>query len=513
MQMSSTRLSITFNSCRCLKSPLSLVSSHTDRSAQNNPPRPPILSSHLQARTYSRSLHRCPSNTASHFQKRNFHSSRPQQADSKDPYSVLGVKKDAAQAEIKKAYYSLAKKFHPDVNKEPGAKERYQNVQEAYDTLSDEQKRAAYDRFGPMSQQPGFDPNAFASGAGFGAGSPFGDMFGGDPGDVFSSLFGAFGGGRSGRPGQQSQNQVFVGDDLEASITIPFAEMAKGTTRTVSVTPIVDCPKCKGSGAREGAKAQTCSPCKGTGTITFVVQSGFTMASTCQSCSGSGTRIAEKDLCSTCGGVGKVRDSKEVEVKIPAGVEDGMKIKLTAQGNAPVGGGKNGRPGDLYVRVNVAPSRIFRRQGSNIYTEVKIPFHSALLGGTARVPTLDNEIEVHIPRGTQPGEELVLKGRGVKHLYKQWVGDLIVKFNVTIPRSLNPDQRAALMDYVAATEGNKTTKTSSSASTSTSPPPSSNDQQPDLKPEPTKPEFENTTPDQSSKKTKAEESSPKADLS
>ncbi|OAV90316.1 hypothetical protein PTTG_07347 [Puccinia triticina 1-1 BBBD Race 1] len=383
--------------------------------------------------------------------KSSFHSTSSTPA-SKDPYSLLGVKKDASGSEIKKAYYALAKKYHPDVNKEAGAKERYQSVQEAYDTLSDEKKRAAYDQFGPMSQQPGFDPNAFGAGGGFGAsGNPFGEMFGGgDPGDVFSSLFGAFG-GRAGARG--ASQQVFVGDDMESSIAISFEEMSKGTTRTIDTTPIVNCPPCNGEGIKQGAKPQTCGACNGTGTMTFVVQSGFTMASTCQSCGGSGKKVSDKDMCGSCGGIGKVRNRKQVDVKIPAGVEDGMRIKLAGQGNAPVGGGKGGRPGDLYVKVNVYPSKTFRRQGNNLYTEVKIPFHTALLGGTVRVPTLEKEVDVQVPRGTQPGEELVLKGRGVKHLYKEWLGDLIVKFNVTIPRSLTNEQRTALEAYVATLEG------------------------------------------------------------
>jgi len=269
--------------------------------------------------------------------------------------------------------------------------------------------------------------------------------------------------------GRGANQQVFVGDDLEATINIPFEEMAKGTSRSIDTTPIVNCPPCHGEGIKQGAKPQTCRTCNGTGTMTFVVQSGFTMASTCQSCGGSGKKVDDKDLCGSCGGIGKVRDRKQVNVKIPAGVEDGMRIKLAGQGNAPVGGGKGGRPGDLYVKVNVAPSKTFRRQGSNLYTEVKIPFHAALLGGTARVPTLEKEVEVQIPRGTQPGEELVLKGRGVKHLYKEWLGDLIVKFNVTIPRSLNDDQRIALEAYVAALEGksNPTSTKSSADSEST----------------------------------------------
>ncbi|KAI9603638.1 hypothetical protein KEM48_000399 [Puccinia striiformis f. sp. tritici PST-130] len=348
----------------------------------------------------------------------------------KDPYSVLGVKKDAAASEIKKAYYSLAKKFHPDVNKEAGAKERYQSVQEAYDTLSDEKKRAAYDQFGPMSQQPGFDPNAFGSGGGFGGGgNPFGDMFGGggggDPGDVFSSLFGAFGGRPGARGGSQ---QVFVGDDLEASITIPFDEMARGTSRSIDTTPIY------------------------MSELWRIRQESGRQRSLWLLWRDRKSARPEKSRCQD-----------------PAGVEDGMRIKLAGQGNAPVGGGKGGRSGDLYVKVNVSPSKTFRRQGNNLYTEIKIPFHSALLGGTVRVPTLDKEVEVQVPRGTQPGEELVLKGRGIKHLYKEWLGDLIVKFNVTIPRSLTPDQRIALEAYVATLEGKPHTTTSTKSSDDSEP--------------------------------------------
>ncbi|MBW0468630.1 hypothetical protein O181_008345 [Austropuccinia psidii MF-1] len=447
------------NTCRCISPIVQINAVHQHRYLHSN--NSSKNSYHLSSSFSSRPAPRPSAKAALSSRnspyspnKRTFHSTFSQAA--KNPYTVLGVNKDASQSDIKKSYYALAKKFHPDINKEAGAKERYQDIQEAYDTLSDQDKRAAYDRFGSMSQQPGFDPNAFSSGFG-GAGQPFGDMFGGDPGDLFSSLFGAFGGGRPGGARGSQTNQVFIGEDLETSITIPFTDMAKGTTRSVDITPIINCPACKGEGTKAGAKPQTCRACNGTGTTTFVVQSGFTMASTCQSCGGSGVKVADKDLCGTCGGIGKVRDRKKVEVKIPAGVEDGMKIKLSGQGNAPTTGGKNGRPGDLYVRVNVAPSRTFRRQGSHLYTDVKIPFHVALLGGKVRVPTLEKDVEVQVPQGTQPGEELVLKGRGVKHLYKEWMGDLIVKFNITFPRSLSSDQRIALQAYVAATETPPTT--------------------------------------------------------
>jgi len=301
-------------------------------------------------------------------------------------------------------------------------------------TLSDDKKRADFDRFGSASQQPGFDSDAYSrASSGFGGGG-FGDFFGGGAGhaqgsDIFESLFGAFG-GRGGRasPGQQRH----VGENLEASISIPFLEAAKGTTRTIHITPVVDCHTCTGSGLKEGAKKSNCAACGGSGTRTFTVQGGFQMASTCNVCAGKGQVTPPGSECGSCAGVGKVRERQSVEVKVPPGVDDGMRLQMQGKGDAPLGG--KGRAGDLFVRINVQPSKVFTRQGANLYETVNVPFYDAVLGGRARVATLDQDVEIKVPGGTQPGEDMVLRGRGIKKLYKNDNGDLIVKFNVTIPR-------------------------------------------------------------------------------
>ncbi|BGO88817.1 mdj1 protein precursor [Rhodotorula toruloides] len=376
--------------------------------------------------------------------QRSFHASSRQLA--KNPYSVLGVGKDASTSEIKKAYYQLAKKYHPDSSKEPGAKEKFVEIQEAYDTLSDDKKRADFDRFGSASQQPGFDSDAFARATSSFGGAGFGDFFGGGAGgasgaDIFESLFGAFGRGGAAGPRQTQP----VGDDIDVSISVPFIQAAKGTSKTIQTSPVVDCHTCHGSGLREGMKKTTCGSCGGTGTRTFTIQSGFQMASTCAACGGSGSVAPPGSNCGTCAGVGKVRERRSVEVKIPPGVDDGMRIRLDGKGDAPIGG--KGRNGDLFVRINVQPSKVFTRQGSNLYETVSVPFYTAILGGRAPVKTLDRDVEVKVPQGTQPGEEMVLRGRGVKKLYKEEYGDLIVRFNVSMPRSLTPIQRMILEQY------------------------------------------------------------------
>ncbi|GAA5943247.1 uncharacterized protein JCM15063_005306 [Sporobolomyces koalae] len=383
-------------------------------------------------------------------QTRDFSSSS--KALAKNPYQVLGVGKDASSSEIKKNYYQLAKKYHPDSSKEKNAKEKFVEIQEAYDVLSDDKKRADFDRFGSASQQPGFDSDAYARATSSFGGAGFGDFFGGGAGgpgagpDIFESLFGAFGRGGSAGPRQTTP----VGDDIEVNLSIPFIDAAKGASRTVAISPVVDCHTCKGNGMKEGMKKTTCGSCGGTGTRTFTIQSGFQMASTCAACGGSGSVAPPGSNCGTCAGVGKVRERRTVEVKIPPGVDDGMKIRIDGKGDAPIGG--KGRTGDLFVRVNVIPSKVFTRQGSNIYQNVSVPFYTAILGGKAPVKTLDRDVEIRVPGGTQPGEEMVLRGKGVKKLYKEEHGDLIVRFNVSMPRSLSAAQRSILQQFVAETE-------------------------------------------------------------
>ncbi|ELU44500.1 CMGC/CK2 protein kinase [Rhizoctonia solani AG-1 IA] len=330
-----------------------------------------------------------------------------------DPYQVLGVKKDATAADIKKAYFAI---------------------------LGDTEKRAAYDQYGSASQQQGFDPNAFAGargpfgGGGFGGFQDFGGAFGAGTGrsqaDVFETLFGsAFGGVRGNRRAGFQEN--IRGNDIETSVGIEFLEACHGTSRTINVTPVVDCKPCSASGLKPGAKRSTCGSCRGTGTRTFVIQSGFQMASTCTECGGTGTTVPKGSQCSDCGGLGKVRIRKTVKVDVP----DGMSVRVSGAGDAPTSG--TGSPGDLLVRINVAPSKVFRRQGVNIHHDARIPLHTALLGGKVRVPTLDGEVEVRVPGGTQQGQECVLKGRGVPALYGSEKGDLFVSFLLSLGRSPN----------------------------------------------------------------------------
>lgn len=368
---------------------------------------------------------------------------------------MLGVKKDATAAEIKKTYFALARKYHPDTNPDKTAKEKFVEIQEAYEILKDDKKRAAYDQYGSASQAPGFDPNAFARGFGGGMGgfsdfqsfaSAFGGRGGNSRSELFESLFGAFGEA----PGAARQSAR--GGDINASVTISFMEACKGTSRTINVTPVVKCGTCTGSGLKPGAKRSTCTSCGGSGARTFVLDSGFQMASTCPTCSGTGTTVPRGSQCGECAGVGQLRARKSVQIDIPAGVEDGMTLNIPEAGDAALS--TRGRPGDLHVRIGVSASKLFRRQGPHLHHEARVPLHTALLGGRVRVPTLDGEVDVRVPGGTQHGEEMVLKSRGVKSVYGGVdKGDLFVKFSVQLPRSLTQRQRELLQLYADDVEG------------------------------------------------------------
>ncbi|KAG2149721.1 hypothetical protein BD769DRAFT_1407929 [Suillus cothurnatus] len=388
-------------------------------------------------------------------QKRAFHASASLAAPPKDPYQVLGVKKDASPAEIKKTYFALARKYHPDTNPDKGAQEKFVEIQEAYDILKDEKKKAAYDQYGAASQQPGFDPNAFArnpfsgGASGFGGFGDFSEAFGGSSGqgDLFSQLFGGAFGGRA----RSGFSQSTRGADIEARINVSFLDACKGTTLSVNVNALSTCSTCAGTGLRHGAKRAPCGSCNGTGTKTFVIDSGFQMASTCGTCLGSGSTIPRGSQCVDCGGQGYVRTKKSIKVDIPPGVEDGMTIRIPNAGDAPLSG--KGSHGDLLVRVNVAPSKVFRRQGANLHHEVRIPLHTALLGGRVRVPTLDGNVDVRVPNGTQHGEEMVLRSHGVPSVFGGDKGDLFISFSVQLPRSLTKRQREILEQYADDVEG------------------------------------------------------------
>ncbi|KAF9821799.1 hypothetical protein IEO21_00229 [Rhodonia placenta] len=424
------------------------------------------LNGRQQGSSSSRTAARLRSSSSRLVKQHAFHASAVHSAP-KDPYAVLGVSKDAGAAEIKKTYFSLARKYHPDTNPDKNAQEKFVEIQEAYDILKDEKKRAAYDQYGAASQQPGFDPDAFArAGANFnnfGGFGPFG-AGGTSNSDLFSELFGAFAGTRRGSRRAGFADDV-QGADLQATIGVTFMEACKGTSRTINVTPTVNCSSCSGSGLKPGAKRTVCGTCGGSGASTFVIDGSFHMSSTCASCQGTGTTVPRGSQCHTCGGVGQVRVKKAVKVDIPAGVEDGMTLRVPGAGDAPLSA--KGRPGDLLVRISVANSQHFSRQGANLHYEARIPMHKALLGGRVRIPTLDGEVDVRLPAGTQHGEEMALKGRGVPTVYGGGKGDLFVTFIVQLPRTLTDRQRQILQQYADEVEG-KTSASSNASNATTS---------------------------------------------
>lgn len=389
----------------------------------------------------------------------------------KDPYQALGVSKTASSSEIKKAYYGLAKKFHPDTNKDPGAKDQFASIQSAYEILSDPQKKQQYDQFGAAA----FDSSAGGSpgdGHPFGGGNPFaGGGFGGAHGfggagfgnfeDLFSQ---AFGGARGRGRNPFQQETAVVGDNIEVQATISFIEAAKGTSKTINITPLKTCKPCNGQGLKEGAKRTACQSCGGSGTRVHFMSGGFQMASTCSTCSGTGTTIPKGAHCKTCRGEGVVREKKTLTVDIPGGIEDGMRLRVDGQGDAPAlgaAGDSNARgiPGDLFVFVRVAPDQKFSRAGSDILYTATIPFTTALLGGDITVPTLDGQVHVKVATGTATGDKMTLTGMGMKKLESRrgGSGDLKVEFRVNMPKYLSANQRT-LVEMLANEMGDQTAK-------------------------------------------------------
>jgi molecular chaperone DnaJ len=397
-----------------------------------------------------------------------FHAS-PSSHAAKNHYDILGVSKDASAAEIKRAYYGLAKKYHPDTNKDPGAKEKFTEAQQAYEVLSDSDKRAAYDRFGgaAFDQNGGFDPNAAGFGAGAGAGGPFsgfGGFGGGGFGGGFGAninmddIFGAFTGGRHGRRRGPFQATVMVGEDIEVQTSISFMDAAKGTTKTVYITPMVHCNSCGGSGLKSGKKRSSCRTCGGSGTIN-IVQGPFQMSSTCNACGGVGTSIPRGSECNSCGGDGVVREKRQISIDIPAGVEDGMRLRIAGEGDSPPAEpGAQTQRGDLFVSIRVAPDKRFNRAGSDVLYTASIPFTTALLGGEVTVPTLDGEVKVRVGTGTSTGDKITLPGMGMRRLNsRRGNGDLRVEFKVALPKYLTPNQRT-ILEVLADEMGDTTAK-------------------------------------------------------
>ena len=364
----------------------------------------------------------------------------------KDCYEVLGVSKGASDSEIKKAFYTLAKKYHPDAN--PGDKEaeqRFKEVNEAYSILSDSEKRARYDQFGwaGVDAQAGGD-GGFGGFGGFQAG-------GFDVGDLFGDLFGGiFGGG-----GRRSANMPRRGDDLGARVSLTFQEAAFGCKKEVSYSRVEQCPTCQGAG---GTGSETCAKCGGKGQVTVQNRTPFGyMQSTqvCDSCKGKGKVV--KNPCRDCRGSGLLRKSKVIDVNIPGGIDNGQRVSVRGMGNSGVNGGQSG---DLLVEVSVRPHELFRRDGFNILCKVPITVTEAALGAKLTIPTLDGETELNIPEGTQSGTLFTVKGKGAKLLNGKGFGDMIVTVEVEIPKNLSRKQKEALQSFGSACEDKNYAKTS-----------------------------------------------------
>ncbi|KAL7629054.1 mdj1 protein precursor [Parahypoxylon ruwenzoriense] len=404
--------------------------------------------------------------------RRAFHAT-PNSLAIKDPYQTLGVGKSASAAEIKKAYYGLAKKFHPDTNKDPTAKDKFGEIQSAYEILSDPQKKEQYDQFGAAGVDPNGQPGA---GDPFGgAGHPFAG-FGGQGGFGanfnFDDLFSAFTGGRGGpfgagaRAGGRSpfSQEILVGENIEIQTNISFMEAARGTSKTVTIHPLVQCHTCTGSGLKPGTRRTECRSCGGTGTQVHFVSGGFQMASTCGTCKGTGQMAPKGSDCRTCSGSGVTKERKTITVDIPAGIEDGMRLRLDGEGDAPVTGGSADAGtrvarGDLYVFVRVASDPKFKRAGSDILYTATIPLTTAMLGGEVTIPTLDGEVNVKVVTGTSTGDKITLAGMGMKKLgaRRSNSGDLKVEFRVTMPKYLSANQRT-IVEMLADEMGDKTAK-------------------------------------------------------
>lgn len=349
----------------------------------------------------------------------------------RDYYEVLGVSKGASQDEIKKAYRKLAKANHPDLN--PGdktAEARFKEVNEAYEVLSDSDKKARYDQFG----HAGVDPN-FGAGGGFDGGFDFGDL-----GDIFGSFFGGgFGGGTRSRTGPQR------GDSLRMGLTISFEEAAFGCEKEVSLERVEQCETCKGSGAAPGTSPETCTGCGGSGTVQQRRQTPmgvFATTGPCPKCGGKGKVISTP--CKSCGGSGQTRKRKTVKVTIPAGIDDRQIISLRGQGNA----GRNGGPaGDLQIVITVQPHQLFRRDGADVYCDAPITFTQAVLGGELEIPTIDGKVSYTLPEGTQTGTTFRLKGKGIPVVNGRGRGDQFVTVHIETPRGLNREQKEALRKF------------------------------------------------------------------
>ena len=361
-------------------------------------------------------------------------------ADKRDYYEVLGVSKNATPDEIKKAYRQMAKKYHPDLNPDDkeAAAAKFKEANEAYEILSDADKKEKYDRFGFAGVDPSYGAG---QGGGFGGFGGFGDGMEFDLGDIFGSFFGGFGGGS----GRSNPNAPRRGSDVQTHIYLTFEEAAKGCTKTIEYQKIELCDECNGSGAAKGSSPQTCPECNGRGQINVQQRTPFgtiSTSKTCPHCNGKGMYITNP--CTRCKGAGRIRKTHKKDINIPAGIDDGQIFTVRGEGNS----GQNGGPaGDLKVSVTVKPHKIYERDGYNVWYNMTVSYTQAVLGDTLRVPTLDGFVEYELPAGTQPGAVFKLKNRGIPYVNSTRRGDQLVKIIVDVPKNLNATQKEALLKF------------------------------------------------------------------
>ncbi len=364
-------------------------------------------------------------------------------ANKKDYYEVLGVDKGANDDELKKAYRKMAKKYHPDANidNKEEAEAKFKEVNEAYENLSDPQKRSMYDRFGHNGPQ-GFGGSGFGGQSGYYSSSGFSD-FGdfGDIGDIFSSVFG---GGFGGRSSSKKSNGPRKGNNIQIRMDLTFEESFLGVNKEVSVTRSENCEDCKGTGAKAGTTVSKCGTCHGTGSITQIQNTLFGQMQTkrsCHTCGGTGEII--KEQCPKCSGTGKVKKQQKISVKIPAGIQNDQTVVLEGEGEAGV---KGGPKGDLYITVRVKSNSIFTRQGNNVYCKVPVTITQATLGAELEIPMVDGtKYRYNIPEGTQTGSKVVIKNKGFKVINSSYYGDFVFEVEVQTPKKLSKEQRELLL--------------------------------------------------------------------
>ncbi|GAA0169544.1 chaperone [Lithospermum erythrorhizon] len=353
----------------------------------------------------------------------------------RDYYTVIGVSKNASKSDIKSAYRKLARSYHPDVNKEPGAEQKFKEISNAYEVLSDDEKRSIYDRYGEAGLK--------------GAGAGMGDFS--NPFDLFESLFDNMGG--MGMGGRGSPNRATEGEDQIYNLVMNFKEAVFGLEKEIEITRLETCSTCDGSGAKPGTKATKCSTCGGQGQVVASARTPlgvFQQVMTCSSCDGSGET---KTPCNTCGGDGRAKKSKRISIKVPAGVDSGNRLRVKGEGNA---GRRGGPPGDLFVLIDVLPDPVLKRDETNILFSCKVSYIDAILGTTMKVPTVDGMVDLKIPGGTQPGSTLVMSKKGVPFLNRSnRRGDQLVKVQIEIPKQLNAEERK-LIEELASFNKEKT---------------------------------------------------------